>query len=189
MSPSSPAPQESARDVRRWILPTLLVPLFILTTGNSCPPAGGQAVEVKLLGDQVVLPNGDVSDLNVVKVGTTKRVRVKITPHGNTVPDAEVHLQFSLNQNSSLAMNNPTSVVARRLNGSPTTVSTFFVDVPGSKDLDRCQWFHFRWFIRYIPSGSSALTGVYAGQVQTFQVTATQAPGSDITEPPCPGVP
>lgn len=164
----------------------VLLLTFILT---SCGPPSSPGIEVNRLEDQVVLPDGNASGLNVSKVGTTKRLRVEVIPNGNSIPDTEVVLQFSLNQNSSLAMNDATSLVATRQNGTPTTNSTFAVDVPGSRELTRCQWFHYRWFIRYNRSGDTSLRSSYVGEVRPFQVTFTQPVGADFVEPPCPGVP
>jgi len=135
------------------------------------------------------LRDGSATEVNASRVGTTKRVRIQIDPRGNTVPDSEVGVDFSLNKNSSLAMNNPTRAHAVRRSGTPTTRSIFTVDIPGSKDLRRCEWFHYRWAFRYQLPGETGFRGFYASQVKTFQILASASSEQGQLEEHCPPVP
>jgi hypothetical protein len=158
----------------------------------NCPPNSNQTqgILVTHLPEQRVLPNGQANDLSVSQSGTTKRIRIQIDPRGNTLEDSEVTVSFSLNQHTNVAMQNTQQLVATRRNGTPTTLSVFTVDIPGSRQLDRCGWFHYRWAVRYHLPGQTTLQGSYFSQVKSFQIFSRVAPGSDVDEgPPCPPVP
>lgn len=169
-------------------MPLLKFPLlvaFVLLAATKCPKSTESLGKFEYLADQKVLPNGSVTSVNSFTPGTNKRVRVKISGISGKIisGQAQVKCEYSLNQNSSVAMNNTQN--ATQVNFDPNqTVNEnnpiiFFAQIPSS-NLQACQWFHYRWVITFS-------NGLNAGNVRTFQIGRNV--DSENPPPPCPAVP
>jgi hypothetical protein len=152
---------------------------------TKCPKSTEPLGEFEYLADQKVLPNGTITNVNSFTPGTDKRVRVKISGTSGKIisGQARVSCEYSINQNSSLAMNNTQN--ATLVNFDPTDninendPITFFAQIPTS-NLASCQWFHYRWVITFN-------NGINAGRVRTFQIG--HHVDSENPPSPCPQVP